>query len=185
MREVVQRGLLFEELEQDTLYRHRPGRTMTEADNGFGGAGSAGPIAEPVLVFTLYDFFTSITALGEARIAGARIANMSYSAPVPWYLGWSVLPFEAAELVRPGQQPGGRVDARHAHATRHDERLGRALAMGRAHHIDPDGKRALAAALVAPEWAMVVVPDPHAGGGGQQAMQGGRSTGGAARSAQG
>src|SRR5690606_5130507 len=72
---------------------------MAEADNGFGGAGSAGPIAEPVLVFTLYDFFTSITALGEARIAGARIANMSYSAPVPWYLGWSVLPFEAATLA--------------------------------------------------------------------------------------
>src|SRR5690606_31958716 len=69
---------------------------MATADNGFGGAGSAGPVADPVLVFTLYDFFTSMTALGEARIAGARIANMSYSTPVPYYLGWSVLPFEAA-----------------------------------------------------------------------------------------
>ncbi|HET9026943.1 MAG TPA: S8 family serine peptidase [Trueperaceae bacterium] len=69
---------------------------MARADNAFGGAGPAGPVADAVLVFTLYDFFTSITALGEARIAGARIANMSYSAPVPWYLGWSVLPFEAA-----------------------------------------------------------------------------------------
>jgi serine protease len=48
------------------------------------------------MVYTLYDFFTSITALGEARLRGARIANMSYGAPVPWYLGWSVLPFEAA-----------------------------------------------------------------------------------------
>jgi hypothetical protein len=70
--------------------------SMALADNGFGGAGSAGPIAQPILVYTLYDFFTSITALGEARIAGARIANMSYSAPVPWYLGWSVVPFEGA-----------------------------------------------------------------------------------------
>lgn len=69
---------------------------MARADNAFGGAGPAGPVADAVIVFTLYDFFTSITALGEARIAGARIANMSYSAPVPWYLGWSVLPFEAA-----------------------------------------------------------------------------------------
>src|SRR5690606_30183588 len=72
---------------------------MARADNGFGGAGSAGPVADAVLIFTLYDFFTSIAALGEARIAGARIANMSYSAPVPWYLGWSVLPFEAATLA--------------------------------------------------------------------------------------
>ena len=30
---VIQRGLWFEELEPDVLYRHRPGRTITEADN--------------------------------------------------------------------------------------------------------------------------------------------------------
>jgi hypothetical protein len=72
---------------------------MAVADNGFGSAGSGGPVAQPVLVFTLYDFFTSITALGEARVLGARIANMSYSAPVPWYLAWSVLPFEAATIA--------------------------------------------------------------------------------------
>jgi acyl dehydratase len=30
---VVQRGLWFEELELDVLYLHRPGRTLTEADN--------------------------------------------------------------------------------------------------------------------------------------------------------
>lgn len=33
VREVVQRGLWFEEFEVGTLYKHRPGRTMTEADN--------------------------------------------------------------------------------------------------------------------------------------------------------
>jgi acyl dehydratase len=32
-REVVQRGLYYEELELGTRYRHRPGRTLTEADN--------------------------------------------------------------------------------------------------------------------------------------------------------
>lgn len=68
---------------------------MAVAGNGFGSAGPAGPVAQPVLVYTLYDFFTSITALTEARVAGAHIANMSYSAGVPWYLAWSVLPFEA------------------------------------------------------------------------------------------
>ncbi len=32
-RRVVQRGLWFEEMEVDTVYEHRPGRTVTEADN--------------------------------------------------------------------------------------------------------------------------------------------------------
>lgn len=32
-REIVQRGLYFEELEVDARYLHRPGRTATEADN--------------------------------------------------------------------------------------------------------------------------------------------------------
>ncbi|MFI7193172.1 MaoC family dehydratase [Nocardia nova] len=33
VRRVVQRGLWFEELEIGVLYEHRPGRTITEADN--------------------------------------------------------------------------------------------------------------------------------------------------------
>lgn len=32
-RRVVQRGLWFEEIEVGTIYEHRPGRTVTEADN--------------------------------------------------------------------------------------------------------------------------------------------------------
>ena len=32
-KRVVQRGLYFEELDLDALYVHRPGRTVTEADN--------------------------------------------------------------------------------------------------------------------------------------------------------
>ncbi|MGO4585684.1 MaoC family dehydratase [Arthrobacter sp. 2RAF6] len=32
-RIVEQRGLYFEELEEDVVYAHRPGRTVTEADN--------------------------------------------------------------------------------------------------------------------------------------------------------
>ncbi len=33
MRDVEQRGLWYEELEPDVRYLHRPGRTLTEADN--------------------------------------------------------------------------------------------------------------------------------------------------------
>ncbi|QHD85068.1 MaoC family dehydratase [Gordonia sp. JH63] len=32
-RRIVQRGLWFEEFEEGTIYEHRPGRTVTEADN--------------------------------------------------------------------------------------------------------------------------------------------------------
>lgn len=33
MKDIEQRGLYYEELELDTRYVHRPGRTLTEADN--------------------------------------------------------------------------------------------------------------------------------------------------------
>lgn len=33
MREIVQRGLYYDELDEEVRYVHRPGRTLTEADN--------------------------------------------------------------------------------------------------------------------------------------------------------
>lgn len=72
------------------------GAAMGVPDNSYGGAGPAGPVAAPVMVFTLYDFFTSIGALVEARVLGARVVNMSYGTPVPTILAFSVLPFEIA-----------------------------------------------------------------------------------------
>ncbi|RIH86974.1 Subtilisin DY [Calidithermus terrae] len=65
-------------------------------DNGYGAAGPAGPVADLVLVYTSYDYFTVIGALAEARIAGAKVINMSFSAPVPAALAWTALPLEAA-----------------------------------------------------------------------------------------
>ncbi len=72
---------------------------MAVPDNNYGSAGPAGPIGDAILIFTSYDMFTSITALGEAKLAGAKIANMSYGAPIPSVLFFSVLPFEAATLA--------------------------------------------------------------------------------------
>ncbi|MCA9839176.1 MAG: S8 family serine peptidase [Trueperaceae bacterium] len=69
---------------------------MAVPDNNYGSAGPAGPVAEPIVVFTTGDFFLSISALLEARVLGARIANMSYGVPVPNYLAVTVLPFEGA-----------------------------------------------------------------------------------------
>ncbi len=67
---------------------------MGLVDNNIGAAGPGGPVARPVLVFTLYDFFTSMSAVTIAYAEGARIMNMSYSAKVPFIVSWSVLPFE-------------------------------------------------------------------------------------------
>jgi hypothetical protein len=67
---------------------------MAIPDNMYGAAGSAGPVGMPVWVYTTGDMFFSIAALVNARIFGAKIVNMSYHIPVPWWLGWSVLPFE-------------------------------------------------------------------------------------------
>ncbi len=68
---------------------------MGLVDNNIGAAGPGGPVARPVLVFTLYDFFTSMSAVTIAYADGARIMNMSYGAKVPAIVSWSVLPFEA------------------------------------------------------------------------------------------
>ncbi len=71
---------------------------MAVPDNSFGAAGPAGPVADPIMVFTLYDFFTGIGAIVLAASEGAQVVNMSYGAPVPAILSWSVIPFDIATL---------------------------------------------------------------------------------------
>lgn len=64
------------------------------ADNGAGAAGVA-PTADPIAIYTGYDYITSIAAVILARAEGARVINMSYSANVPAIVSWTALPFEA------------------------------------------------------------------------------------------
>ena len=75
------------------------GAAMGVPDNGFGGAGPGGPVAEPILINTLYDFGSGIPAVAEAAVLGADIIVMSYSTPVPAPLAWSVVPFNTATLA--------------------------------------------------------------------------------------
>ena len=63
-------------------------------DNGVGTAGPAGPVANPILIYTLYDYFTGIAAITQAVSSGADIINMSYSAPIPGIFSWSAAPFQ-------------------------------------------------------------------------------------------
>ncbi|MDJ0764885.1 MAG: S8 family serine peptidase [Myxococcota bacterium] len=72
------------------------GAAMGIEDNQFGSAGPAGPVGEPVLVYTTYDYLASITAVYRARSKGAKIINMSYGVPVPWWLKWTVAGFRHA-----------------------------------------------------------------------------------------
>ena len=65
-------------------------------DNGFGTAGSAGPIADLVMIHTTPDFFMGNLALAEALARGADIVNMSFGARVPAPVAWSVEPFNAS-----------------------------------------------------------------------------------------
>jgi len=74
------------------------GAAMDVVDNSFGGAGPGGPVAEPIVIYTLYDFVTSIAAVGEAAVLGADIINMSYGLRVPAILSWTVIPFDLATL---------------------------------------------------------------------------------------
>jgi hypothetical protein len=63
---------------------------MELPDDESGSAGAAGPVARGILIYTSYDYATSVTALIMARRNGAKIANMSYGAKVPAVLGWTV-----------------------------------------------------------------------------------------------
>ncbi len=68
------------------------------ADNGAGAAGVA-PTADPIAIYTGYDYITSIAAVILARAEGAKVINMSYSANVPAIFAWTALPFEATTAV--------------------------------------------------------------------------------------
>ena len=52
-------------------------------DDNHGVAGTGGPVANRIVVYTLYDFGTSIFALSSAYGAGAKVINMSYGAARP------------------------------------------------------------------------------------------------------
>ncbi len=95
---------------------------MALADNYHGAAGVAGPVAEPVLVFTYYDSWHTTNGLWAAYDHGARIINMSYSWSMPSFLGLAWDPLEATTralhdrgvlLFSAAGNDGQNVDYRH------------------------------------------------------------------------
>ncbi|PSK89654.1 acyl dehydratase [Murinocardiopsis flavida] len=99
----VQRGLYFEELSTETVYDHRPGRTVTEADNTFFSTLTMNPqslhldahfsaateFGRPLVnsLFTL----STLVGLSVAQITqGTTVANLGFGAvefPSPVFHG--------------------------------------------------------------------------------------------------
>lgn len=92
VREVVQRGLWYEELERGTRYLHRPGRTVTEADNvvfstltmnpqalHLDAAWSAGQPFGQRLVNSMFTLATLVGASVGQLTQGTLVANLGFS----------------------------------------------------------------------------------------------------------
>lgn len=136
---VTQRGLWFEEYEDGVLYQHRPGRTVTEADNvlfttltmntqalhldaawsaeqpGFGGQR---------LINSMFTFST-LVGLSVAQLTqGTLVANLGFSEvafPAPVYAGdtlycETLCVSKRESKSRPGQ---GIVNLRHLARNQH------------------------------------------------------------------
>jgi acyl dehydratase len=102
-REIVQRGLWFEEFEDGVIYRHRPGRTFGEADNTLfsaltmnsqalhlDSAFSAGTPFGQRLINSMMTLATLIGLSVEQLTQGTIVANLGFTEvrfPAPMFAG--------------------------------------------------------------------------------------------------
>ncbi|GAB3049112.1 hypothetical protein GCM10027079_12790 [Sediminivirga luteola] len=124
MAEIVQRGLWFEEFTAGDVYRHAPGRTITEADNTWFSAVTMNPQAihvdaafaaeQPFGQRLVNSMFTLATLVGlsvSQLSQGTIVANLGFSEvsfPAPLFHGdtlYAVTEIKETRLSksRPGQ----------------------------------------------------------------------------------
>ncbi|PKH38481.1 Acyl dehydratase [Nocardioides alpinus] len=134
-RVVLQRGLWFEEFEVGTTYEHRPGRTVTEADNvlfttltmntqplHLDAAASAeiGPFNER-LVNSMFTFST-LVGLSVAQLTlGTIVANLGFtevSFPAPVRIGDTLYAETKILNKRPSAKRTGEGIVELAHTAR-------------------------------------------------------------------
>ena len=129
---VEQRGLYFEEFEVGTRYLHRPGRTVTEADNvsfttmtmntqalHLDAAWSATQPFGQRLVNSMFTLATMVGSSVAQLTQGTLVANLGFSEvtfPAPLFLGdtmysETVVDDKRLSASRPGQ---GIVSLRHS-----------------------------------------------------------------------
>jgi acyl dehydratase len=124
MKDVEQRGLYFEEFDLDTRYLHRPGRTVTEADNvlfttltmntqalHLDAAWSATQPFGQRLMNSMFTLSTIVGASVAQLTQGTIVANLGFtevSFPHPLYHGdtlysETVVTAKRLSTSRPGQ----------------------------------------------------------------------------------
>jgi len=128
---VEQRGLWFEEFRVGTIYRHRPGRTVTEADNVFfttltmntqplhlDAAWSAQQVFGERLVNSMFTLSTLIGLSVSQLTLGTLVANLGFrdvTFPAPVHVGdtlyaETLVTGARASKSRPGE---GVIDLEH------------------------------------------------------------------------
>ncbi len=145
LREVAQRGLWFEEFETGVVYRHAPGRTLTEADNvlfttltmntqslHLDAAWSQGQQFGERLVNSMLTLST-LVGLSVAQLSqGTIVANLGFSEiefPRPMHhgdtlYGETVVLAKRTSRSRPGE---GIVTLEHIGRNQHGEIVARAV----------------------------------------------------------
>ncbi len=130
-RVVEQRGMWLEEFEVGTLYRHRPGRTVTDADNvifstltmnpqplHLDAAWSAQQVFGQRLVNSLFTRSVMVGLSIHQLTLGTLVANLGFrdvTFPHPVFLGDTLYVESRVESVRPSKsRPGeGVVEVEH------------------------------------------------------------------------
>ncbi len=144
-RDILQRGLWFEEFEVGSRYLHRPGRTVTEADNVLFTTltmntqalhlDAAFAATQPFGQRLVNSMFTLSTLVGSSvaqLTQGTLVANLGFSKisfPAPLFLGdtlysSSIVEEKRLSESRPGQ---GIVTLRHVGRNQHDVIVATAL----------------------------------------------------------
>ena len=144
-RPALQRGLYFEEFDLSALYQHRPGRTVTEADNvlfttmtmntqalHLDAAWSATQPFGERLVNSLFTLSTMVGSSVAQLTQGTIVANLGFSAvtfPHPLYHGdtlysETIVTGKRLSTSRPGQ---GIITLEHTGRNQHGVVVGTAV----------------------------------------------------------
>jgi itaconyl-CoA hydratase len=145
MREIEQRGLFFEEFEEGVRYLHRPGRTVSEADNvlfttmtmntqalHLDAAWAAGQPFGQRLVNSMFTLSTMVGASVAQLTQGTIVANLGFGEvafPHPVFHG-DTLYFEttvATKRLSKSREGQGIVSLAHLARNQDDVIVARAL----------------------------------------------------------
>lgn len=122
---IIQRGLYAEELQIGAIYAHRPGRTLTEADNVLFSTMTMNPQALHLdaawsettefgqrLVNSMLTLATAVGASVAQLTQGTLVANLGFgeiSFPLPVHLGDTLYSETLVTGVRPSQSRPGQA----------------------------------------------------------------------------